>query len=166
MVSNLKKPGEDILAQWDAKKASASHMVVGFTDELFELWQALHNEDSENILEEAGDLLFYIKGLEQDLGLEPIDFTVPFEIKEGTPVFDPFIAVITPIKRHLYYNKPLDNAELQEALTVMASFAVDSAQREGSDLNSILEANYQKLAEARYKNGYSDKAAEERVDKA
>ncbi len=75
-VSRLAKPGEDILESMTADDAHKLHMAVGIAGEAGELLDAIkkgviYNKpfDEPNIIEELGDLEFYMEGLRQAFGL-------------------------------------------------------------------------------------------------
>lgn len=170
VVAGLKKPGELLLKQWDNTKASAMHMLLGAYDEYLELMQALAAKDKQGIIEEAGDFCFYCEGLLQDLSCNPDDLKIPEEeILQGlrpTDMLDQMIAVLTPIKRHLVYNKPLDLNEAGVGLIRLQALALGWAlHNAGSHPEETLKANTEKLTGVRYKGGFSDKAANERKDK-
>lgn len=76
MVAALAKAGERIIADLTPVKAHNLHMAVGVSGEAGELLdavkkQAVYNKplDLENIVEELGDLEFYMEGLRQSLGI-------------------------------------------------------------------------------------------------
>lgn len=76
MVRTLAKPGADIIASLDPDKAHNMHMAVGISGEAGELLDAvkknvIYNKplDRENVVEELGDLEFYMEGLRQQLGI-------------------------------------------------------------------------------------------------
>jgi NTP pyrophosphatase (non-canonical NTP hydrolase) len=76
LVANLAKPGADIVATMSAEKAHLLHMAVGVAGEAGELLDAvkkavIYNKelDLENVIEELGDLEFYMEGIRQGLGL-------------------------------------------------------------------------------------------------
>ena len=76
LVSALQKPGAEIIAELVPKKASTLHMAIGISGEAGELLDAIKEWvlygkplDVENVIEELGDLFFYIQGLQNDLGL-------------------------------------------------------------------------------------------------
>jgi NTP pyrophosphatase (non-canonical NTP hydrolase) len=76
MVKALVKPGEAIIASLTPEKADALHMAVGVAGESGELLDAIkkyviYNKDVdlENVIEELGDLEFYMEGLRQRLGI-------------------------------------------------------------------------------------------------
>jgi NTP pyrophosphatase (non-canonical NTP hydrolase) len=76
MIAALAKPGVDILATLTPEKAHIVHMVLGVSGEAGELLDAIkkaaiYNKplDRENVVEELGDLEFYMEGLRQGLGI-------------------------------------------------------------------------------------------------
>lgn len=76
MVRDLAKPGADIVASLSPNMAHALHMAVGISGESGELLDAVKKGaiyckplDRENIVEELGDLEFYMEGLRQGLGI-------------------------------------------------------------------------------------------------
>jgi len=76
MVAQLAKPGQDIVDQLTAGDAHTLHMAVGISGESGELLDAVKKAvmyrkqiDMENIIEELGDLEFYMEGLRQGLGI-------------------------------------------------------------------------------------------------
>lgn len=76
LVSNLCKPGEEIVQSLTARDAHALHMAVGISGESGELLDAIKKcsiyckvIDLENVIEELGDLEFYMEGLRQGLGI-------------------------------------------------------------------------------------------------
>jgi len=76
MVKALAKPGEQIVATLTAEDAHFLHMAVGISGEAGELLDAVKKAviyrklvDRENVVEELGDLEFYMEGLRQGLGI-------------------------------------------------------------------------------------------------
>lgn len=76
MVAALAKPGSDIIASLSADNAHLLHMAVGVSGEAGELLDAIkkgaiYNKplNRENIIEELGDIEFYMEGLRQGLGI-------------------------------------------------------------------------------------------------
>ena len=70
MVEMLCKPGVDIIAGLNPSKAHTLHMAVGVSGEAGELLDAIKKFaiygkpiDRENVVEELGDLEFYMEGL-------------------------------------------------------------------------------------------------------
>lgn len=76
MVSNLAKDGDDILQSMNGSQAHLLHMGVGVVGEAGELIDAVKkfviyqkDLDRENVVEELGDLEFYMQGLRDELSI-------------------------------------------------------------------------------------------------
>jgi NTP pyrophosphatase (non-canonical NTP hydrolase) len=76
MVKSLAKPGAAIVASLTSEAAHILHMAVGIAGESGELLDAvkkhvIYNKplDLENVIEELGDLEFYMEGLRQGCGI-------------------------------------------------------------------------------------------------
>lgn len=76
MVRALAKPGVEIAASMSAGGAHALHMVVGICGEAGELLDAIKKTviygkalDMANVIEELGDIEFYLDGLRQGLSI-------------------------------------------------------------------------------------------------
>lgn len=76
MVGLLAKPGTAIAEQLTAENAHLLHMAVGISGEAGEIIDAVkkaavYNKplDRQNLIEELGDLEFYIEGLRQGIGV-------------------------------------------------------------------------------------------------
>lgn len=76
MVRDLQKPGEAILAQMTPLMAATIHMAGAAQSEAGELFDAVKRWaffgkflDRENVVEELGDIEFYLEGLRQNLGI-------------------------------------------------------------------------------------------------
>lgn len=86
MVAALAKKGEVIANELTAEDAHLLHMTVGVSGEAGELLDAVKKAviyrkplDRENVIEELGDLEFYMEGLRQGLGItrqETIDANI------------------------------------------------------------------------------------------
>jgi NTP pyrophosphatase (non-canonical NTP hydrolase) len=76
MVRALVKPGVDIILGLTAGTVNLLHMAVGVSGESGELLDAvkkaaIYNKplDLHNVIEELGDLEFYMEGIRQQLGI-------------------------------------------------------------------------------------------------
>lgn len=76
MVKALAKNGETIAAEIDGADAHLLHMAVGVSGEAGELLDAIKKKviyrkplDMENVIEELGDIEFYLEGIRQGLGI-------------------------------------------------------------------------------------------------
>lgn len=76
MVAALVKPGEKIIEDLTPESAHNLHMAVGVSGEAGELLDAVKRQaiykkpiDRENVIEEMGDIEFYLEGLRKSLGI-------------------------------------------------------------------------------------------------
>lgn len=76
MVTKLAKPGLAIIQQLDPRKAHLWHMASAAQGEAGELFDAVKRNaiydkaiDRDNIIEELGDLEFYLQGIREGLGI-------------------------------------------------------------------------------------------------
>ena len=76
LVQALCKPGEDIVSSLTPNEAHLLHMMMGIVGEAGELSEAVKKStmyrkplDIANVVEELGDLEFYMEGLRQGLGI-------------------------------------------------------------------------------------------------
>lgn len=76
LVTKLKKNGKHILTSLDEVQCDLLHMTMGICGEAGELLDAIKKHtmyeqplDFKNVVEELGDLEFYMEGLRQTLGL-------------------------------------------------------------------------------------------------
>lgn len=76
MVRTLAKSGHDIAREITGEEAHLLHMAVGVSGEAGELIDAIKKGvvyrkplDYDNVVEELGDLEFYMEGLRQGLGI-------------------------------------------------------------------------------------------------
>ena len=88
MVTTLAKSGLAICEEMDPHKAHMLHMAMGISGEAGELLDAIkkaviYNKplDLENVIEELGDIEFYLEGLRQGLGMNRED-TLEANIKK------------------------------------------------------------------------------------
>lgn len=75
-VSRLSKPGKDILNSLTPGECHILHMAIGISGEAGELLDCIKKAviyrkpiDRENLIEELGDLEFYLQGLRDAYGL-------------------------------------------------------------------------------------------------
>lgn len=76
MVATLAKPGREIKESLTSEQAHLIHMGIGIAGEAGELLDAVKKHsiyqkslDRENVIEELGDLEFYLEGLRQGIGV-------------------------------------------------------------------------------------------------
>lgn len=80
LVLDLIKPGDAICQELDAKQAHLLHMAFGVAGEAGELLDAIKKAaiyqkpiDLINVIEELGDLEFYMQGLRHALGVSRLE---------------------------------------------------------------------------------------------
>ena len=172
MVGRLKKSGEDIIAGWTPLHASRAHMLTGIYDEYLAVTEALilldgvkvDLDNTEDLAKELGDLMFYLIGLAQDYHIEAQVLAYPLP-EPSRDALQSMIATTTMVKRHLYYNKPLDTLELAVSIRKFIANVASLAAGTGRTLEDILDLNQEKLLGGRYKEGkFSDDQANNRED--
>lgn len=184
MVTDLKKPGSEILADLTPELASAAHMLTGIYDEHLELIaELMHTEPTietlNNIKLEAGDLVFYLDGLLQDLtdsgicwetadsaGEAYLRYAEDYTTSQILQDLNAFIlSLTTPVKRLIYYNKPFDAMNLHHYANAVLGIVSKIASMAGFTMEQVKEANKEKLLGSRYKEGkFSDEQANARKD--
>ena len=77
MVAELAKPGREIVAELTPEKAHLWHMASALMGEAGELFDAVKkcavygkDLDVDNVVEELGDIEFYLEGLRQQLRID------------------------------------------------------------------------------------------------
>lgn len=75
-VNSIVKPGDEIIRQLTPQQAHLLHMAVGVSGEAGELLDAIKKHcvyqkqiDFNNVMEEAGDILFYLTGILNELDM-------------------------------------------------------------------------------------------------
>lgn len=88
MVKVLSKDGDAILTSMDGSKAHLIHMTMGIAGESGELLDAIKKHimyekplDMENVIEELGDIEFFLEGFRQALDISR-DETITANIKK------------------------------------------------------------------------------------
>lgn len=180
LVSALVKPGASILATLTPEKADAWHMASCIPGEAGELVTPLAQHalfgvplDRENVVEELGDIEFYVEGLRAPLNI--IRGTT-LEYGEDIPSDDmTYVAcalasraadVFDVVKKWVIYNEPLDRNSLHKALgnLEVALFAIRT--HFGISYEETAAGNIMKLGKRYSKMTYSDQQAQDRADKS
>lgn len=176
MVSNLAKPGEDIVASLCPATAHRIHMAIGISGEVGELldcWEGTEVPDRENLVEELGDIEFYFEGLLQGYSLEqPEDTGHPDKVSCSDPFLRCSIIaadLLDTVKKEVIYRKDpnmdkigtLTSAFRHQLNRIYRSMQVTKGEAHVHNMNKLLKGK-----NARYAAGsYSDKAAQDRADK-
>ncbi len=183
MVTALVKPGDKIIEALSPAKAHLMHMAVGISGEVTgELLDEIYSADmlgrpidKDNIIEELGDIEFFMEGLRQGAGITRVECQMAYRHDEPIAVV-PLIGLnvisgqlLDLIKKHVIYGKELDRAGVVERLGAMDFYLKQIYAEFYITREHALEKNVEKLLKgknARYAAGaYSDKAAQDRADK-
>lgn len=168
MVNRLCKPATEL--NFTADQLHRVHMVMGICGEVGELVSAIGNDDTDNIIEEMGDLEFYYTGIAQSYGFE-------FDhIETNESARCPFAAtdillirsaeLCDVVKKQVIYNKPIDTASVHAAVKALRVALSDMYFQLDVKREEVISHNMAKL-EKRYPGfNYSDHAANTRADKA
>jgi len=171
---------QKLLVQWggctegeDAEIAAKIHRTIqalhgglGLATELEEFRNA---NSQENTIEEIGDACWYLVQILDGLQITTEEAT---RLGGGDPVrsddtpVDILVighTIVSDIKRIIFYNKQSVRARLISNIAQLL-FLFDTWD-EVFNMAQILEWNSYKLRELRYKNGFSNQAAVDRLDK-
>lgn len=183
MVSALIKPGADIQNSLSPEKCDAWHMATGVAGEAGELLDAVMefyygagNLDRVNVIEELGDLEFYLEGICQRYGIEAalapkhLPWTGVLALTSRLTVVA--LDLLDTIKKEVVYNKAVDSARLVACVGEIYGLMANIRLNIGADRKEVLEGNIVKLYlgneknKARYPDGkFTDAAAQARADK-
>lgn len=149
-----------------------SHVAFGLASELGEVVQALRKNDPVNLIEELGDLMWYV-GL-AELTINPNVNEVAFastpkksySITDETrdSVFDLVIHVselVDLVKKKAFYGKEIKPGAMESEIENIKLVVSKMADGIGADLQTVCEVMCAKLMK-RYAGGYTDKKAIER----
>lgn len=166
LVSNLIKPGADIVDAITPHKANFLHCAIGIMGEVVELIEGVFNNDTDNIIEELGDIEFYFEASCQEFG-----FLIPRTDRNLND--DCFKDLLTQAnefldlaKKSAIYDKEVNTGYVREVL-----ITIRQAMDECHDIlyityDEAVEHNIGKLSK-RYESGkYSDQQAQARSDKS
>lgn len=184
MVRVLAKSGDVIASEMSGFEAHLLHMAVGISGEAAELMDAYATStefnkplDIVNILEELGDLEFYIEGFRQGLEID----RVAVRANEGEPYQsnhtheNAWMCVILNIaagelldltKKMVIYKKTIEITEFTRILGKIDRILGHIRTCHDFTLSDVLDANIAKLGKRYEGFKYSDSAAQTRADKA
>jgi hypothetical protein len=168
-VSRLIKPGADILISLTPDKCNLWHLTSCLAPEVGELVQGLMHLDKKNAIEEAGDIEFYLSGVNS--AVSP-DEQFPPIVSERGALMSPqehLLAalgdVFDEVKKHVIYEKDLDVSALKSAIADSESALIRHYQNWGVTRDEVKEANKNKLSK-RYQTLYfTNEQAQDRADK-
>lgn len=174
MVTNLAKDGADILVTLTPEKCHILHMAIGLAGEDGELLGSIHKSDTNNTVEECGDIEFYLEGLKQSvshLGTLDIETRTVGEPLNNGNVYNyvniTCSEILDIVKKYVIYNQPdLNLARLQSQVYILRTMLTRIYSHLDCSREHVLDCNMKKLLKGRYKDGqYSDEAAKNREDK-
>lgn len=174
MVMELAKPGQAITESLTPSKAHVWHMTSCLMGEAGELLEGINRFDKSNIIEELGDLEFYMEGLRIELkfnrsaviaamaNLTVLDVIIPSYLTgiliESCNIFD-------ACKKWIIYEKDLDRGVLLLALARFEWYMSAFRARYSIDYENTIAGNMEKLGKRYSAGSYSNEAAQERRDK-
>lgn len=178
LVRKLGKPGKDILSTLTPLRVNIWHMATGVCGESGELLDCYTKDyfDTENAIEELGDVCFYVEGLRGALNLKgPLtgkdrptrSLYCSYDLTD--PATDLSILcddLLDMVKKIVVYNQKVEEheAEIITLLWMISERVEQMGEELGVSFQEIIAANRRKLSK-RYNGGYSDQAAYERRDK-
>lgn len=157
MVKNLFKT-------MGSQEATVMHAAIGLSGEVAELTAA---RDRDEVVEEVGDIEFYLEALRQHVGGTRGQF-VSQDTDIGSLQLDLVRlsgTVLDMAKKSWVYGRKLDDKVIHETIDRIDSVLAELRNILGCRKSEILEANQIKLGK-RYPQGvYTDGHANERLDK-
>ena len=171
MVGSLVKPANDILASLTPERVNLIHMAVGVCGEVAELIEGVRRGDVTNIAEETGDVIFYLVGIMQMEGYRTRVWTGVAPSQSPDIEFELVIAagaLLDAAKKPFAYGRGIDWEAVSTEVNRISMLLVLRSTLNRTTVEAAMRANQIKLftgEKARYKDGYSDSAAEIRADK-
>lgn len=173
-VGGKAKPGYEIQRTLTPQKCHLLHMAIGVVGEVNEL---LNNTSRENVIEECGDMEFFLIGLQVSTTDFGAVWTSDHELAylvDDPKMFNPVHTykrmadasneILDLIMKHAIRNKPLAAQKITDHMRALHYQLASIYKYIGVTRAEVLEENKKKL-DVRYAAGYSDAAAEARADK-
>ena len=170
MVNKLSKDGLEIHLSLGGKDCHIWHMATGVMGEAIEAWEYT---DRNNLIEELGDIEFYLNGLMQKYHADII-IPVVEQCEKGLDLLLMDIVKVSGlmldfVKKTVVYRKDFSD-EIRDCACELYHILACIYWVQGIDRDYILNHNMNKLLknkDARYKNGsYSNEQAIIRSDKS
>lgn len=167
MVATLAKPGVAIKASLSPESCDLWHHATGAMTEATEL---LAYTDRENLVEELGDLEFYLVGVALNVGVTRDTTKKHFAEHDSSVDFEEIVVhvgeVLDAVKKVVIYNLTPDVGRIQEEFYSIDAHLAKIYRDKGVTREDALRANMEKLAKRYPGFDYSDARAAERADKA
>lgn len=168
LVKALAKPGDRILADMTPEAAHLIHMAIGVAGEAFELFSAvMNNSTREHIVEELGDVEFYIEGVRNWGGFVLHHSTTPQQ--EGEHLFDMLDKageLLDLAKKVAFYKDESKYAKVGLTLQHLRTNMGQVYHLLDVTYEEAVEGNINKLSERYAGLQYSNEAAINRKDKS
>lgn len=188
LVRALTKPGADILKHLTPERADAIHMAIGVAGEAGELLDGvralqIHRPISSrnslsvaqqaamvNVIEELGDIEFYLEGLRSRYGVQRIDLVR--SVRMECPVLDAVAGIVVAsaalldtVKKEVIYNKPINLASLADYMGDLEGHLAELRESLCISRSETLDEVWNKLGKRYASGSYSDQQAQQRLDK-
>lgn len=168
-IEEYKELANSTMADLGSEASDFAHMSLGITSELGELFLAGENEDTVNIIEEHGDLNWFVAGICKiyNFGFTEL-YNEAMTIKEDQEVpkeaFTSVFGIADLSKGLLAYGKPVDRKKLKSLLVKFFIFLKAISIEEDFDYLHSLQKNIEKL-KARFPDKFdADKAINRDTD--
>ena len=177
MVSALVKPGGEIVSQMTAHNAHLMHMAMGISGEVGEVVEACMGNLGENckdnnvaeIMEEVGDLEFYLEGLCQILCIKNERTVYPYGADIGNVALLELAVrgarVADVVKKICMYQDDTKWGLLVEEIQFFRNRLDTIYSTLPFTHDDALEGNFKKLSKRYEKLTYNDSSARNRADK-
>jgi len=177
MVDALCKSGSDIAKEANAHTMHMTHMAMGISGEVAELYSAVVNRDAENGLEEIGDVIFYATSIIDDQGIDLMQDNLHEERLECRELVEiraerSIIACVTisgriidAVKKYSMYGQELNKELLSECIIELIRKLNHIVDYFGLTPQQVIDHNMAKLQLRYASGGYSDEEAKARNDK-
>jgi NTP pyrophosphatase (non-canonical NTP hydrolase) len=180
MVRALAKDGWLIKNEMSGQDCHLLHMALGFVGEVAELQEPFEDYcdlkplDVENVVEELGDMEFYLEGLRQGIGIEyqqkcedicdesTVSYHIDVDLKHLVILAG---KLLDAVKRVVIYRKPVDVPLISTHLQNIYKHMTVIRYRVKVTRQDTLDANIAKLGKRYEGLQYSNQAAVERADK-
>jgi len=183
MVKGLAKSGAQIINDFTPDTAHILHMAIGIAGESGELASVIHSKfefeaiDKKNVVEELGDLEFYLEGFRQGLGISRLETIVDdtsydmdrgimSSAKNGAMFLNIASSILLDqIKKVAFYVKPVNTDNVVKSLIKIEGHMYILRKCFYITYEQTLEHNIAKLGDRYQGHQYSDEQAIARADK-
>jgi hypothetical protein len=176
LVTALAKPPHAIMLTINMFGIDLWHGATGVAGECGELLEGVSGHSgTANLLEEMGDIEFYMQQIRSRSGIvrDPnIAGMARDMFAEGPTMLSLAVSaaiygsqVLDTVKKMVIYNKPLDTFLLADQMFRLDIVLAVIRLHHGWTLEQVLQANIDKLSVRYASMGYTDAAAQARVDK-